>query len=181
MGGIEVQGLDKLLQDLDAMSPDLNSARRAAIKSSTKKADELIKKRIAKREQISSKAVNQYRVKTKTYSYMGTIWVGHEPIKVRYVGKYAVIKGVGVKVGRRTIKSAFVAKSKTGHQGVFQRTGKGTGWTAGRSRKSSPNLPIKESRIPFEHAESEIKRISKEVEISFERTLEFELKKRIES
>ena len=179
MGGIEMQGLDKLLQGLDAMSPDLKSARRAAIKSRTKKADDLIKKRVAKKEGVSAKAVNQYRVKTRYFEYMGTIWVGHAPIKVRYAGKYKEIRGVGIKLGKRIFRGAFTAKMESGHQGVFERHGKGKRWSYGRSKKSSPNLPIKETRIPFQHAESEIKRISKEVEISFKRSLEFEIKKRI--
>ena len=179
MGGIEIKGLDQLLKGLESMSPDLKAARRAAIKITTKKADDLIKKRLAKKEGVSAKAVNNYRVKTRLYDYMGTIWIGHAPIKVRYAGKYKEVKGVGVRVGNRMIRGAFIADTPlTGHGGVFERHGKGKRWTHGRSRKSAPNLPIKETRIPFQYAEAEIKRISKEVEISFKRSLEFEIKKR---
>lgn len=174
-----MQGLDELLKQLDSMSPEIDAARRAAVKSATKKADYLVKKRIAKKESISAKGVNQYRVKTKLFDYSGTIWLGHEPIKVRYAGKYEVIKGVGVRVGRRVLRGAFTAKTRSGGVGIFNRAKNTKRWTAGRSRKSSPNLAINESRIQFQYAEREIKRISKEVETNFLRTLEFEIKKRI--
>lgn len=174
-----MQGLDELLKQLDSMSPEIDAARRAAVKSATKKADYLVKKRIAKKESISAKGVNQYRVKTKLFDYSGTIWLGHEPIKVRYAGKYEVIKGVGVRLGRRVFRGVFHAKMPSGHSGVFERHRKGKRWTHGRKRSSSPNLPIKETRIQFEYAEREIARISHEVERGFQRTLEFEIKKRI--
>lgn len=77
------------------------------------------------------------------------LWIGLYPMKAGYLGTPR--QGPrGTRAGKRFFEGAFAATMRSGHVGVFRRSGHTKRWTRGRPRTSSPNLPIEEQMVPLE-------------------------------
>lgn len=77
---------------------------------------------------------------------VGTIWIGRNPVKAAYLGTPRQTPA-GARAGKHFFDRAFVATLKSGHVGIFKRTGKS-------------RLPIESQTVRLEHSESIIARIA---------------------
>lgn len=77
---------------------------------------------------------------------VGTIWIGHRPIKASHLGTPRQTR-TGARAGKHLFERAFVATTASGHTTVFKRTG--------RSR-----LPIEEQTVSLDKSGDIIDRIA---------------------
>lgn len=89
------------------------------------------------------------------------VWLGTQPVKASYLGTLKQQRN-GARAGRHTFPGSFIATMRSGHAGIFRRARAGEvtsnqkssrGWTKGRPRTSSRNLPIIAQTVPLENAD----------------------------
>ena len=94
------------------------SARKAATQTRRELASE---KNIPQR--VLRKRVQPFRARRYMKPLRSSVWIGTgKPIKANEIGAVSQTAGGRVKLGKRTMADAFVARMPTGHQGVFTRT-----------------------------------------------------------
>lgn len=103
------------------------AAQRSAIQTTLTFADKEMKKRMAAATGLPSSVFKKIRVRKRTNSTGGSIWLGYNPVQAAYVGKLRQDDG-GAWAGRYYFEGGIVAKMRSGHTSIFKRgIGKRTG------------------------------------------------------
>jgi hypothetical protein len=135
---VELSGLEDVMRDIEAMPAQIDRAMKRTIRKGTQYAAGQVIRGLATANNIPQRILRNRRVKTRIGDELGSVWIGHNPVAVSYLGTPRQTKS-GAKVGARAFPGAFVATMPTGHTGVFRRRG--------QSR-----LPIQEVMQPLDKA-----------------------------
>lgn len=124
-------------QEISAKFSEAPKVIRQSITSAMTKAMKRLEKDLesaaAKEFDIPKPVLAKYRVKSKRVVSNGLVWMGYNPIKSGYVGNLRQ-EDWGASARSYLFKGGFVARMKSGHQGIFMRSGK-------------KRFPIKEQKI----------------------------------
>ena len=148
------QEAQRILDALKAIpGAAVNASIRAANKTMTRVRRQVLR-HLATRNQLPQKVfkgrVFLRRANRKMAKVEAGVWIGTRPIDASRLGEMRKTR-TGYRAGKRYFPSAFEATMPSGFAGVFMRAPQGyapkrsrgsKGWTDGRPRTSSRNLPI---------------------------------------
>lgn len=107
---------------VDLLPRQLFQARRSAIAKTTTLTKQSLQQRMASQLHIPSKVWRRYRMAVRRKPEQGLVWVGLNEVKAAYTG--AMRQGPhGAYAGERYFPGAFIATMRSGHKGIFSRTG----------------------------------------------------------
>jgi len=135
---VQVNGLDEVIASLGGMDDRTRRAVSRALNGTIKWASTQVARDVAKEHDIPVRAVKGYRVFTDRATkrnLSGQVWIGIAPVKSGYIGKGRNVPSRGgARVRSHFFQGGFVAKMKSGHEGIFKRVG-------------AARLPIREERV----------------------------------
>ena len=108
---------------IDALPATIFKAQRSAIGTTTTWAKKELQNRMIGKTGIAAKVFRSFRVKSRRNRETGVVWLGIKDVKASYVGKMSQ-DPAGAFAGQYFFEGGFVAKMRSGHTGIFKRSGK---------------------------------------------------------
>jgi hypothetical protein len=114
---------DGVQQTLDALPQTIFRAQRSAIGTTTTWAKKTMQTRLIAKTGIAARVFRNFRVKSRRDRDTGIVWIGFNPVKASYVGKLKQDNG-GAWAGQYYFKGGFVTTLRSGHTGIFKKSGR---------------------------------------------------------
>lgn len=119
-----------MVQTLGLAPAIINRAQKSAVLRAARRFEQALEDRVATELDIHKPALKRFRVKSKRVNTAGVVWAGYNPIKAGYVAgasssSWGRLKQEdwGASARSYLFPGGFLAKMKSGHRGIFERTG----------------------------------------------------------
>ena len=131
---VKIENLESVIDGFEALDEQIEMASTRAVNKTAKWAAREAARGIAADDRVPLRSLytasrsRRHRKRVRFYladrgSGSAAVWVGYNPIKASYLGALRQQRR-GARAGRHFFDRAFVATMRSGHRGVFIRSGK---------------------------------------------------------
>lgn len=151
---IDQAALDRVAAEFTALPEEIDRASRRAVRKAVSWIETHVARGISQAHSVPLKSIKIHRMRASVTqrgddALHGFVWIGISPVKASYLGALRQQRA-GARSGKHFFERAFVATMKSGHRGIYKRSGKA-------------RLPIDEQSLPLDQAEQVVDAVHAQV------------------